>query len=139
MGDTVRLLVSFRSGGFREQFFLGETGGVNQGNVGSGHIKSCELYLPTLHEQDEIVKRLEELFTFASQVEQRVKDAQSRVNHLTQSILAKAFRGELTAEWRERNLDLITGENSAQALLARIKAEQANLKPKKKACNKSAA
>jgi type I restriction enzyme, S subunit len=95
--------------------------------------------LPPLEEQTEIVCRVEQLFTFADQIEQRVKDAQSRVNHLTQSILAKAFRGELTAEWRERNLDLITGENSAQALLARIKAEQANLKPKKKARKKSAA
>jgi type I restriction enzyme S subunit len=133
------LLISLRSEVFREQFFMGETGGVNQGNVGSGHIKSCDLNLPSLDEQAEIVRRLEELFTFANQVEQRVKDAQSRVNHLTQSILAKAFRGELTAEWREQNPDLISGENSAQALLERIKAEQAKLKPKKKARKKSAA
>ncbi len=66
-------------------------------------------------------------------VEQRVKDAQKRVNHLTQSILAKAFRGELTAEWRAQNPDLISGENSAAALLERIKVErEANAKPKKK-------
>jgi type I restriction enzyme S subunit len=96
--------------------------------------KSLKIYpvrVPPIEEQTEIVRRVEQLFTFADQIEQRVKDAQSRVNHLTQSILAKAFRGELTADWREQNSDLISGEYSAQALLERIKAEQAKLKPKK--------
>ena len=47
-----------------------------------------------------------------TKIEQRVKDAQTRVNHLTQSILAKAFRGELTAEWRAQHPDLISGDTS---------------------------
>lgn len=84
---------------------------------------------PSVEEQTEIVRRVEQLFAFADQIEQQVKNAQSRVNNLTQSILAKAFRGELTADWRAANPDLITGENSAQALLAKIKAERD--KPKK--------
>ncbi len=85
---------------------------------------SLHLALPHKEEQTEIVRRVEQLFAYADQIEQRVKDAQARVNHLTQSILAKAFRGELTAEWRTQNPDLISGENSAEALLARIKAER---------------
>jgi len=85
-----------------------------------------------MEEQSEIVRRVEQLFTYADQIEQRVKDAQARVNHLTQAILAKAFRGELTADWRTQNPDLISGENSAVALLAKIKAERETLaKPKK--------
>lgn len=79
---------------------------------------------PPLEEQIEIVRRVEQLFAYANQIEQRVKDAQARVNHLTQSILAKAFRGELTADWRAQNPDLISGENSAESLLERIKAER---------------
>ncbi|MBT4255411.1 MAG: type I restriction endonuclease subunit S, partial [Gammaproteobacteria bacterium] len=126
------LHIFLRSELFRNQFFKGETGGVNQGNVGSSHIKSCQIDLPAVEEQTEIVRRVEQLFTFADQIEQRVKDAQSRVNHLTQSILAKAFRGELTAEWREQNPDLISGENSAEALLDKIKAEQTVAKPAKR-------
>ncbi|HFC91669.1 MAG TPA: restriction endonuclease subunit S, partial [Leucothrix mucor] len=59
-------------------------------------------------------------------------------NKLTPSLLAKAFRGDLTANWRKQNPDLITGENSAKALLARIKAEQEKLKPKRKARKKKA-
>ena len=87
-------------------------------------IKKVIVFLPPIKEQTEIVRRVEELFAFADQVEQQVKAAQQRVNHLTQAILAKAFRGELTAQWREQNPDLISGENSAAALLARIKAEK---------------
>jgi type I restriction enzyme S subunit len=110
-----------------------------QKNINLKVLNELRLPFPSLTEQIEIVRQVDQLFTFADQIEQRVKDAQSRVNHFTQSILAKAFRGELTAEWREQNPDLICGENSAQALLARIKAEQAKLKPKKKARKKSAA
>lgn len=87
-------------------------------------LNSLEFALPPLKEQAEIVRCVERLFTYADQIEQRVKDAQSCVNILTQSILAKAFRGELTAEWREQNPDLISGENSAEALLNRIKAQR---------------
>ncbi|MBA0207673.1 restriction endonuclease subunit S [Pectobacterium sp. CHL-2024] len=114
-----------RSALFREQFFKGETGGVNQGNVGSQHIASITLSLPPMQEQHEIVRRVEQLFAYADTIEKQVNAALTRVNHLTQSILAKAFRGELTAQWREENPDLISGENSAASLLEKIKAERA--------------
>lgn len=93
-------------------------------------VKNFSLSLPEKKQQEIIVRRVEQLFAFADQIEQQVKNAQSRVNNLTQSILAKAFRGELTADWRAENPDLITGENSAQALLAKIKTERD--KPQKK-------
>ena len=54
------------------------------------------------------------------------------MNLLTQSILAKAFSGELTAEWREQHQDLITGVNSAESLLAKIQAEREASKPVKR-------
>tara|TARA_R110002167_G_scaffold57840_9_gene164035 strand:+ start:55592 stop:55972 length:381 start_codon:yes stop_codon:yes gene_type:complete len=82
------------------------------------------------------VRRVEELFTFADKVEAQVNAAQARVNNLSQSILAKAFRGELTAEWRAANPELISGDNSAEALLKRIKAEREAIATKKKPTNK---
>ncbi len=88
---------------------------------------------PQIPEQVEIVRRVEELFAFADRIEQAAQAALSRVNNLTQSILAKAFRGELTADWRNTNLELISGDNSAEALLAKIKAERAKLSKKAKA------
>ena len=98
--------------------------GVSQSNINAKKLAAYSFYLPPIEEQTEIVRRVEELFAFADQIEQRVKVAQQRVNHLTQAILAKAFRGEFTAEWREQNPELISGENSAAALLARIQSER---------------
>jgi type I restriction enzyme S subunit len=90
-------------------------------------LSSIQYPIPPLEEQTEIVRRVDQLFAFAAQIEQRVVEVRKRVNHLTQSILAKAFRGDLTAEWRAQNPELINGENSAEALLARIKAERAGV------------
>ncbi|HFW5484914.1 TPA: restriction endonuclease subunit S, partial [Salmonella enterica subsp. enterica serovar Java] len=81
--------------------------------------------VPPLEEQHEIVRRVEQLFAYADTIEKQVNNALTRVNSLTQSILAKAFRGELTAQWRAENPSLISGENSAAALLEKIKAERA--------------
>uniref|UniRef100_UPI0035E40C50 restriction endonuclease subunit S n=1 Tax=Vibrio cholerae TaxID=666 RepID=UPI0035E40C50 len=87
-----------RSEVFRNQFFAGETGGVNQGNVGSKHIMATQLFVPDLALQIEIAKKARLLFTFADTIEAQVKKAQARVDKLTQSILAKAFRGELVPQ-----------------------------------------
>ncbi len=88
-------------------------------------VESLMYPLPPLPEQHEIVRRVEQLFAYADTIEKQVNSALTRVNNLTQSILAKAFRGELTAQWRAENPSLISGENSAAALLEKIKAERA--------------
>ncbi|CAH3840464.1 restriction endonuclease subunit S [Citrobacter freundii] len=88
-------------------------------------VESLMYPLPPLPEQHEIVRRVEQLFAYADTIEKQVNSALTRVNNLTQSILAKAFRGELTAQWRAENPELISGENSAAALLEKIKAERA--------------
>ncbi|MFQ6245517.1 restriction endonuclease subunit S [Yersinia enterocolitica] len=88
-------------------------------------VKEFVLEVPPLNEQHEIVRRVEQLFAYADTIEKQVNNALVRVNNLTQSILAKAFRGELTAQWRAENPELISGENSAAALLEKIKAERA--------------
>lgn len=99
------------------------TSGVN--NINSKELASLELPLPLTPEQHEIVRRVEQLLSYADTIEKQVNNALARVNNLTQSILAKAFRGELTAQWRAENPELISGENSAAALLEKIKAERA--------------
>ncbi|NOJ17265.1 restriction endonuclease subunit S [Vibrio jasicida] len=98
--------------------------GGNQPNLNLNKVRDIPIELPPIEEQTEIVRRVEELFAFADKIEAQVNAAQARVNNLTQSILAEAFRGELTADWRAENPDLISGENSAEALLERIKAER---------------
>lgn len=44
-----------------------------------------------------------ELAESADRIEQQVNIALTRINNLTQSTLAKAFRGELTEQWRKDN------------------------------------
>ena len=102
------------------------TSGVN--NINSKELASFEFVLPSIEEQAKIILRVEELFAFADTIEQKANAALERVTNLTQSILAKAFRGELTADWRAANPDLISGENSAEALLEKIKAEREAIK-----------
>ncbi|MEQ9921215.1 restriction endonuclease subunit S [Pectobacterium brasiliense] len=111
------------------------TSGVN--NINSKELASLEFPIPPLEEQTEIVRRVEQLFAYADGVEKQVNNALERVKNLTQSILTKAFRGELTEQWRKENPDLIRGENSAEALLARIKAERAAQQPQKKTRKKA--
>ncbi len=107
--------------------------GVSQSNINAKKLAEYPMSLPQPAEQTEIVRRVEQLFAYADSIEQQAKAAKERVDKLTQAILAKAFRGELTADWRAANPDLISGDNSAAALLARIQAERATVKPRKRA------
>ena len=112
------------------------TGGSALAFINLSKTKKIALPVPPLEEQTEIVRRVDQLFAHADRIEQQVNNALARVNNLTQSILAKAFQGELTEQWRKDNPELITGENSAEALLDRIKAERAAMKPAKKSRQK---
>ncbi|HHY6974773.1 TPA: restriction endonuclease subunit S [Yersinia enterocolitica] len=103
----------------------GNLKGSDQPYINTSTLDKFQIFAPSLPEQQEIVRRVEQLFAYADTIEKQVNNALARVNNLTQSILAKAFRGELTAQWRAENPDLISGENSAAALLEKIKAERA--------------
>jgi type I restriction enzyme S subunit len=64
-------------------------------NISQKALRSIRIAVPSLDEQDEIVRLVEELYAFADRLDSRVATARKRVEALTQSILAKAFRGEL--------------------------------------------
>lgn len=71
---------------------------LTQPNVNAEAIKRIPLRLPPLAEQTEIVRRVETLFAFSDRLEARLTQAQSAVDRLTPSLLAKAFRGELVPQ-----------------------------------------
>ncbi|MET3814164.1 restriction endonuclease subunit S [Pantoea sp. UYEF8] len=124
------LFIYFRSPQFRTYIDTLDSGTLIK-HLNIKDIKSYSLKLPSAEEQHEIVRRVEQLFAYADTIEKQVNNALARVDNLTQSILAKAFRGELTAQWRAENPELISGENSAAALLEKIKAERAASSGKK--------
>jgi type I restriction enzyme, S subunit len=71
---------------------------VNQSSINQTDVRSALFALPPLPEQHEIVRRVDALFTLSDQIEARHARAKVHVDKLTQSILAKAFRGELVAQ-----------------------------------------
>ena len=80
-------------------------------------LRNFDISLPSFEEQTEIVRRVEQLFAFADQLEAKVASAKNRIDHLTQSILAKAFRGELVPQ--------DPNDEPASVLLERIKTQRA--------------
>ncbi|MBE7376389.1 restriction endonuclease subunit S [Pseudomonas lopnurensis] len=93
------------------------TRGVAVRGINIGDVRALQIPLPPAEEQTEIVRRVEQLFAFADQLEARVKAAQAHIDRLTQSILAKAFRGELVPQ--------DPNDEPASVLLERIKAQRA--------------
>ncbi|MGA7413725.1 MAG: restriction endonuclease subunit S [Bryobacteraceae bacterium] len=87
-------------------------------------LRAVVVPIPPEAEQHEIVRRVDQLFTFADRLEARVQTARKRVDALTQSILAKAFRGELVPT--EAELAEAEGRpfESAEQLLNRIRSER---------------
>jgi type I restriction enzyme S subunit len=61
-------------------------------------LSKYEIRMPNIREQNEIVRRVEALFTIADKLETRLAIARARVDQLTPSILAQAFRGELVPQ-----------------------------------------
>jgi len=111
----------------KETIFSEQTRGGAQPFLSITLLNSLEFALPPAKEQAEIVERIQNAFAFTDLVEQRIFSAQARINRLPKSTLSMAFRGDLTAEWRKQNPDLISGENSAEALLARIRDERGSI------------
>ncbi len=87
-------------------------------------LNTIPIPLPPLYEQHVIVERIEKLFHFAEEVEKRVAKTTTLTDHLIQSLLAKAFRGELVPQ--------DPNDESASVLLERIKKERAEQKEMKK-------
>nr|WP_233398621.1 restriction endonuclease subunit S [Luteimonas sp. MC1828] len=82
------------------------------------------LTFPAISQQREIVQRVEQLFAFSDQLEARIFVARQRIESLTQSLLAKAFRGELVPQ--------DPNDEPASVLLERIRAQRAAApKPKR--------
>lgn len=71
---------------------------TNLAHLGAGRFSNVEFPLPPILEQEQIVHSAEKMLNKANKVEQQYLDAKARLDRLTQSILAKAFRGELVPQ-----------------------------------------
>ena len=87
--------------------------GATRPRINLKFLKSLTLYIPSLTEQKEVVRRIELLFADVDKIEKKYLKVKDSTNRLTQSILAKAFRGELVPQ--DEN------DEPAEVLLAKIK------------------
>ena len=104
--------------------------GNNQKALNKKSVQSLNFACPPKEEQTEIVRLIEQYFALADTLEKNLANAKQRVDNLTQSILAKAFRGELVPQ--------DPNDEPADKLLARIKAARLEAEKLEKAVKKAA-
>ncbi|MFA0821927.1 MAG: restriction endonuclease subunit S [Methanomethylovorans sp.] len=97
--------------------------GATKIGLGLDDIRSIAVPLPPLPEQQEIVRRVDALFDFADSIEAKVAVAREKTERLRQSILSKAFSGELVPTEAELARQEGREYESAEKLLERIKRE----------------
>lgn len=97
-------------------------------------VSRISIPVPSISEQDEIICRVQDLFTLADQLEARLSTARKVVDRLTPALLAKAFRGELVPQ--------DPSDEPASVLLERLRAarqaEAGAAKPSRRGRRKAA-
>jgi type I restriction enzyme, S subunit len=82
--------------------------------------KEVKVTLPPLNEQKRIVSKIEELNDRTQKTKEALEAIPQLCDRFRQSVLTAAFRGDLTADWREQNPDV----EPASVLLERIRRDR---------------
>jgi type I restriction enzyme S subunit len=98
---------------FTQKFIWEKAKGMAIQHLSITDFAQCPVPVPSLEEQEEIVRRVEKLFGYADRIESRHATARTQVERLTPALLAKAFRGELVPQ--------DPNDEPASVLLDRIK------------------
>jgi len=100
---------------------------TNIANLNGTKINNIEMVLPPVQEQQRIVNRIESLFEKIDKAQELIEESRDGFEKRKEAILAKAFRGELTAKWREENGSDYLSANTLVELIR----EETNSKKKK--------
>lgn len=79
----------------KEYYMQVKTDGVSQSNINAKKIGEFEIPLPSLSEQHEIVRLIDDLLARERSAQQATEQALASIDLMKKSILARAFRGEL--------------------------------------------
>lgn len=103
---------------------------TTQKNIGIASIERfiCPIY--SLLEQQQIIKEVESRLSVCDSIEQNIKESLEKAEALRQSILKKAFEGNLLTVQELEECKLAEDYEPASVLLERIKAEQTEIKVK---------
>lgn len=93
--------------------------GTTIAGVTRKQLSDLPIPLPPLNEQCRIVSKIEELTAHSKRAREALEEVPKLIDQFRQSVLAAAFRGDLTAKWREQNPDV----EPATTLIERAKIE----------------
>ena len=88
---------------YMQETILDSAYGGAQPNISSGKIGQLSIPLPPFSEQQRIVDHIERMFSKLDEVKANVQNVIDGFENRKSAILHKAFNGELTAKWREKN------------------------------------
>jgi type I restriction enzyme S subunit len=98
--------------------------GTAQKTIPLSGLREFMIVLPPIDEQQEVIHRLDKLFTYADHIEVHYQKALRRLEQITSTLLSKAFRGELVSQDPD--------DEPASVLLERIKSEKRRMDSKRK-------
>ncbi|MDM8557409.1 restriction endonuclease subunit S [Candidatus Parabeggiatoa sp. HSG14] len=105
---------------FRKPKLIQQGAGGAQPNISQNIVRKQLFPLIPLPKQRAIVSKIEQLFSELDNGIANLKAAKDKLEIYRQAVLKKAFEGELTKKWREKQKDLPT----ADELLEQIKSER---------------
>ncbi|WP_342477332.1 restriction endonuclease subunit S [Paenibacillus sp. FSL H7-0350] len=117
-----RFLFYWLSSPYIQKYSIGRSisGTTKQTELSTSAIKEMLCFLPPLFEQKRIADKVERLLRKINQAKQLIEEAKETFELRRAAILDKVFRGELTANWREKNPDI----ESIEDYLAKIRIKQ---------------
>lgn len=90
-----RYLANYLASPYGTELLKQASGATAQAAIYIRDARALSIRVPSLDEQDEIVRRVEVLMAFVERLETNLTKAQTATDRLTPALLAKAFRGEL--------------------------------------------
>lgn len=76
-------------------------GTVGQINISLTQCREFEIPIPSIDEQNEIARRVSALLSLSDRTSSQIEKAKGRVDHISQVVLSKAFRGDLILSKQE--------------------------------------
>lgn len=88
--------------------------GSNIKNIKKEHLDKLSFPLPPINEQKRITDKVERLLNKIDEAKQLIDEAKESFELRRAAILDKAFRGEFTTEWRQKNPNYFFSEDSVE-------------------------